>query len=617
MKGYFGKFLKIDLATGETDELAVKDNDLKTYIGGATLAARLIYDHVKPGMDPLSPENPIVFATGPFTGSNAPMVSRAAICGISPGTGLWGEATTGGKFPMRLKGTGYDGIFITGKAEQPVYVYVHDGSAEIRDASHLWGTGDIYETQEKIRAEVDEKASIACIGAGGERLINYANIMNDEGRAAGRCGLGAFMGSKNLKALVVSGGKKARFANPEHLKQTIAEAREAIQSNAYTQAYKLYGTNFYMDLAMRLGDAPAKYFTKSVFPAAKIHGPAFRNRYRMGNYACAGCPIGCGRVIKDFTPKDTKNAIKQVDGPEYETVGAFGPLCMNFDTDAIVMANHLCNAHGIDTISAGVSIAFAMHLFEKGILSEEKAGLPVRWGDGKTILKLVEMIIRQEGFGKILSKGVRQMAIELGADPEEAAHVKGLEFPMHDPRAYQGAALSYAVGPRGACHLKGSYYSMDAPGNEVGLALGITFTDKNNPAQKGALTAKMLSFCELYNSFTLCQFSPLPAPLIATILSDITGVRTTAMDLLTFGERSLNLKRAINNKLGVTRKDDHIPDIVRKALNEGATAGIEPDMDRMLKEFYEVSQWDWDTGKPQKGKLVELGLQYVAKDLYA
>lgn len=612
MKGYFGKFLKIDLSTNQTEELAISEDDQKKYIGGSTLAAKIIYDYVKPGMDPCAPENPLVFATGPFTGSNVPMVSRAAICGISPGTGLWGEATTGGKFPMRLKGTGYDGILITGKAKKPVYIYVSEGAVEIRDASHLWGNGDIYETQEKIKTEVDAKVSVACIGAGGENLINYANIMNDEGRAAGRCGMGALMGSKNLKALVVSGTQKTKIANPEKLKETISQARDTIKSNAYTQAYKLYGTNFYMDLAMRLGDAPAKYFTKSVFPAAKIHGPAFRNRYRMSHYACSGCPIGCGRVIKDFTDE-----IKQVDGPEYETVGAFGPLCMNFDIDSIVMANHLCNAHGIDTISAGVSIAFAMHLYEKGILTKEKAGMEIAWGDSKAILKLIEMIIHQEGIGKLLSKGVKQMAAELGVDPEEAAHVKGLEFPMHDPRAYQGAALAYAVGPRGACHLKGAFYSLDAPGNEVGLALGITFTDKNDPIQKGALTAKLLQFCELYNSFTLCQFSPLPASMIATALCDVTGREMKTMDLLTFGERSLNLKRAINNILGVTRKDDHIPDIARKALPEGGTAGIEPDMELMLKEFYTVSNWDWDTGKPKQEKLVSLGLEKVAKDLYA
>ncbi|MCJ7541872.1 MAG: aldehyde ferredoxin oxidoreductase family protein [Desulfobacterales bacterium] len=612
MKGYFGKFLKVDLTRSTTEDLPVSDDDLGLYIGGSTLAAKMVYDYVKPGMDPLAPENPMIFASGPFTGSNVPMVSRAAICGISPGTGLWGEATTGGKFPVRMKGTGYDGILITGKADKPVYLYVKDGNAEIRDASHLWGSGDIYETQEKIKNETDDKASVAGIGRAGENLLNYSNIMNDEGRAAGRCGMGALMGSKNLKAVVVSGNKKAPLADSEKVKTLVNEARDCVKSNANTSAYKLYGTNFYMDLAMRLGDAPAKYFTKSIFPAAKVHGPAFRNRYTMSNYACSGCPIGCGRVIKNFT-----DDIKHVDGPEYETVNAFGPLCMNFDLDSVVMANHLCNAHGIDTISLGVCIAFAMYLYEKGILTSEKAGMEINWGDKDLIVKLVNMVINQEGIGKLLSKGVKQMAAELGVDPEEAAHVKGLEFPMHDPRAYQGAALAYAVGPRGACHLKGGFYSFDAPGTEVGLELGISFTDKNNPAQKGALTAKILSFCELYNSFTLCQFSPMPASMIAGILSAVTGKDFKAMDILTFGERSLNLKRAINNLLGVTREHDRLPDIARKALKEGATAGIEPDMDLMLKDFYTVSQWDWDTGKPTKEKLVEMGLYQVAEDLYA
>ncbi|MFO7558984.1 MAG: aldehyde ferredoxin oxidoreductase family protein [Desulfobacterales bacterium] len=612
MKGYFGKFLKVDLTQKTIEDLPLSDDDLRQYVGGSTLAAKIVYDYVKPGMDPAAQENPLVFAAGPFTGSNVPMVSRAAICGISPATGLWGEATTGGKFPMRLKGTGYDGILITGKAAKPVYLYVKDGNAEIRDASHLWGSGDIYETQEKIKGEVDAKSSTACIGSAGENQINYANIMNDEGRAAGRCGLGALMGLKNLKAVVVSGNRKADLAEDEKLKSIISEARDCIKSNANTGAYKLYGTNFYMDIAMRLGDVPTKYFTKSIFPAAKVHGSAFRNRYTMSNYACSGCPIGCGRTIKDFT-----DDIKKVDGPEYETVASFGPLCMNFDLDSVVMANHLCNRHGLDTISLGVCIAFSMYLYEKGVLTTENAGMEIKWGDKEAILKLIDLVIRQEGIGKLLSKGVKLMAEELGVDPEEAAHVKGLEFPMHDPRAYQGAALSYAVGPRGACHLKGGFYSFDAPGTEVGLELGITFTDKNDPSQKGALTAKILHFCELYNSFTLCQFSPIPASMIAKILSAVTGNDFKTMDLLTFGERSLNLKRAINNMLGVTRNDDRLPAIASKALKEGATAGRVPDMDLMLKEFYDVSQWDWDTGKPKRSKLIELGLQKVAEDLYA
>ncbi len=611
MKGYFGKFLKVDLTHNQTDDLSIDDDKLKNFIGGSTLAARIIYDFVKPGMDPLSAANPLVFAAGPFTGSNVPMVSRAAVCGISPATGLWGEATTGGKFPLRLKGTGYDGVLITGKAEKPVYIFMTDDHIEIKDAYHLWGRGDIYETQAKIKSEVERNVSVACIGMAGEKKIQFSNIMNDEGRAAGRCGMGALMGSKNLKALVVAGNKKAEPADRQKLKHLISEGHDSIRSDMNTNAYKLYGTNFYMDLAMRLGDVPTRYFTKSIFPAAKLHGPAFRNRYVMSNYACTGCPVGCGRIIKHF-----RDDIKKVDGPEYETVAAFGPLCMNFDIDSVVMANHLCNAHGIDTISAGVSIAFAMYLYERGILTEEKAGMQIRWGDGAVILKLIELIIKQEGIGKIISKGVKEMASELGADPDDAAHVKGLEVPMHDPRAYQGAALSYAVGPRGACHLKGSFYNLDAPGAKVGLDLGITFSDKNDPAQKGALTAKIMHFCELYNSFLLCEFSPMPASLIARMLSAITGADVKTMDLLKFGERSLNLKRAINNLLGVTREDDRLPAIASKALKEGATAGIEPNMNLMLKDFYAVSGWDWETGKPAREKLVELGLDRIAEDLY-
>ena len=610
MPGYFGKFLQVDLTQKSLTDFPLSDDDLRNFVGGSTLAAKVIYDSVRPGMDPLSPENPLIFATGPFVGSQVPMVSRAAICGIAPGTGLWGEATTGGQFPTRLKGSGYDGLLITGRAEKPVYLYVKDGKGEIRDAAHLWGL-DSYVTQEELAGEVDEKASTACIGAGGEKRIRFAGIMNDEGRTAGRCGLGALMGAKNLKAVTVSGNRKAPVADEEKLKKLINEARECIQSFPNKNGYHLFGTNMYMDLGMRLGDVPTKYFTKSVFPAARLHGPAFRTRYNMTHYACTGCPIGCGRIIKDFSPE-----VKRVDGPEYETVAAFGPLCLNFDIDSVVRANHLCNVHGIDTISAGVSIAFAMHLYERGLLTKEKAGMEIPWGDGAVILRLLEMMIAQEGFGVLLSKGVKAMAAELKVDPEEAAHVKGLEFPMHDPRAYQGAALAYAVGPRGACHLKGSFYNLDAPGNETGMELGITFSNKNDPQQKGALTAKSLHFCELYNSFTLCEFSPLPASLIARLLSAITGTQFRTMDLLTFGERSLNLKRAINNLLGVTRKDDHLPRIARQALKEGSTAGIEPDMDFLLKEFYTVSAWDWETGKPTREKLLHLGLQQQARDLW-
>ncbi len=268
MKGYFGRLLKVDLTTGNAEDLPLGDDDLRRYVGGSTLAARIIYDYVTPGMDPLAPENPLVFAAGPFIGSNIPMVSRAAVCGIAPASGLWGEATTGGTFPVRLKGSGYDGILITGRAAKPVWLLVEGGKAEIRDAGDLWGR-DTYRTQELIDREAGGKASTACIGAAGERLIRYAGIMNDEGRAAGRCGLGALMGAKNLKAVAVSGNRKAEVADAEKLKTLVEEARECIRSYPNTNGYRLFGTNMYMDLGMRLGDVPAKYFTKSIFPVEK------------------------------------------------------------------------------------------------------------------------------------------------------------------------------------------------------------------------------------------------------------------------------------------------------------------------------------------------------------
>jgi aldehyde:ferredoxin oxidoreductase len=610
MKGCYGKYLKVDLTSRQSEEIPISEQDQRDFVGGSTLAARLLFEKLHPGFDPFSPENPLIFSSGPFTGSNVPMVSRSAVSGISPATGLWGEATTGGKFPVRLKATGFDAIMITGFSETPVYVSINNDNVSIKDASHLWGK-DIYEAQSILKKEHEGRISVACIGVAGEKRIAFATIMNDEGRAAGRCGMGALMGSKNLKALVVSGDSKAPVASPERLKKSIEEARDCIGSHPNTSAYRLYGTNFYLDLAMRLGDAPARYFTKSVFPAARLHGPTFRTRYSMTHTACTGCPVGCGRVIKNFS-----DDIGRVDGPEYETVAAFGPLCMNFDIDSVVRANHICNLHGMDTISAGVAIAFAMYLYEKGVITQEDAGMEILWGDGGTVLKLVELMIQQEGIGRLLSRGVKKMAEELGVDPGEAAHVKGLEIPMHDPRAYQGAALAYAVGPRGACHLKGSFYSLDAPGTEIATELGITFSDKNDPLQKGAATAKALWFCELYNSFTLCQFSPFTASMIAEMFYAITNVSIKPMDLLTFGERSLNLKRAINNILGVTRKDDALPEIASRPLQEGATAGIEPAMDLMLKDFYNVCEWDWETGMLSKSKLHETGLGWVADRLH-
>lgn len=609
MYGYHGRFLKVDLDRRITEEMPIPEEEYKQFIGGATLSARLLYDYVKQGMDPLAPGSPLIFATGPFTGTPIPMVSRYSVCGISPLTGYWGEATSGGNFPFQLKGSGYDGIFIIGKADSPVYLFIDKGEASLRDASHLWGK-DIYEAQKILRKELEQKGlGMALVGVAGEKQVKTAGIANDAGRAAGRCGLGALMGSKNLKAVVAAGNMRPAVADPERLKVLAKEAHAAIRQNFISIAYKEYGTLLYSDMAMTLADVPAKYFTKSVFPVEKVTGQSLRQNYTVVNYACAGCPIGCGREVKDF------HGIGSVDGPEYETTMAFGPLCMNHDWDSIIRANHLCNSHGIDTIATGVAIAYAMYLYEKGVLTKERAGMEIKWGDGEVIVKLVDMMIHDEGIGKLLSKGTLAMAREFGRDEGEAAQVKGMELPMHDVRAFHGMAISYATGPRGACHLKGDYYSVD-----LGTAIPefmILPGDRLSSEGKGESAAKYQSLKDLYDSFTLCKFSPVTVTQLSRILSAITGWDVDPQYILEAGDRSINIKRAISNKLGVTREMDTLPKICLEPLQEGSTAGTSPDMDLLLKEYYAYRNWDWDTGKPSRDILEKLGLHKVAEDLYA
>jgi aldehyde:ferredoxin oxidoreductase len=609
MNGYHGRFLDVDLGAGTTKDLPLSEDDLKKYIGGATLAAALVYDRVSENQDPLSPENPLVFSTGPFTASPIPMVSRYAACGVSPLTGYWGESTSGGSFPFRLKGSGFDGIIITGRSEKPVYLYLKDGQAEIRDASHLWGK-DSYETQELIKDELDDaNISVACIATGGEKQIRYACIMNDKGRSAGRCGMGALMGSKNLKAVAAVGNSKPRAADAGKVRALAKQAMAAVNGNMISVAFREYGTLMYMDMGMMLGDVPVKYYTKSVFPVEKLTGEAFRQAYTIKNYACRGCPIGCGRLLKNF------KSDLDVDGPEYETAAAFGPLCLNTDMASIIEANHLCNVHGLDTISAGVSIAYAIYLYELGVLTKEQVGLELGWGDGRAILELLEMIVSQEGFGRILGRGTLAMAREFGRDEGEAAQVKGLEMPMHEGRAFHGLALSYATGPRGACHLKGDYYNVDL-GNLVAEYM-ILPSDRHASDGKAEFVAKFQSLKDLFDALTLCKFAPLTPTMICDILNGITGWEYTPDELLAAGDRSMNIKRAVSVKCGLSRQQDCLPEICLRPLDEGTSADLVPDMEKMLREYYDYRSWVWETGRPSKEKLLELGLTQVAEDLYA
>ncbi|MDD5288308.1 MAG: aldehyde ferredoxin oxidoreductase family protein [Dehalococcoidales bacterium] len=607
MFGYFGKFLHVDLDAGEMKDLPITEEQAKDFLGGAGLSAKLIYSSVKNGMDPMGADNPLVFAAGPFVGTPLPMVSRSSVCGISPQSGFWGEATTGGVFPFRMKAAGYDGIFLTGKAKKPVYLYINNGKAEIKDASHLWGK-DSYETQEIIKKELNQKGlSISCIGVGGENLVKFAAVMNDAGRAAGRTGMGALMGSKNLKAVAVTGNCKVTLADEAKVRELAKKAR-ATMINSRASMFE-YGTLGFMDTGFVFGDTTARYFTRADFPIQRVNGTAFRRAYTMENYACFGCPTICGKVIKNF-----RMDIAEVDGPEYETVGMFGSQCWNFDKDSIIYANHLCNVYGIDTITAGSTIAYAMYLFEKGILTEKKAGMKIEWGDARVIIRLLEMMVKREGIGDLLAEGSLKVAKALGADTEEVAQVKGLEIPMHDPRSTTGMAISYATGSRGACHLRGNYYGIDLGGSIK--EYDIKPTNRFQSEGKAPMAARLQNYRDIFDSIAMCKFSNLAPTMMADMLNAITGWNCTADDLNTIGERSMNIKRAISNKLGVTRSDDHLPRIVTNAMKEGSTAGKSPNMDVLLKEYYEYRQWDWVTGKPKKEKLIQLGLIDAANDLW-
>ncbi len=606
MFGYCGRFLHIDLSTCKTKNLEFPPDELKQYIGGSALAARLIYGQVEPG-DPLGSDKLLILAAGPFVGTGIPMSSRIAICGISPLTGIWGESTTAGIFPVKLKAAGFDGIAVTGKADRPVYLYLTEGKVEIRDASSLWGK-DIYETQKSLKDELKvDGLSVASIGQAGENMVSYACVMNDHGRAAGRCGMGALMGSKKLKAIAASGNIKVGVANPEKITELTKQARDLAMSSM--DMFKQFGTMGYVEIAQLLSDMPARYFTKNVFPTEKISATKLKESYLVKGLSCHGCPVACGRHILNFREN------VDVDGPEFETVGSFGPLCMNFDLESIIIANHLCNAYGIDTISAGVSIAFAMYLFDKGLLTEKRAGMKIKWGDTDTIIKLINLIVKREGIGEILGEGTRKMARELGIDADEAANVKGLEVPMHDARAFPGQAICYATSPRGACHMKGNYYRVELGWSIPELDIAQS-DDRFKSEQKAAISARLQNYLENFDSLLLCKFAPFSATLIAEVFTNVTGWECNPTDLNIIGERSITIKRAINNKLGITREDDKMPRITVEALKEGASEGKAPDMAVLLKEYYDYRQWDWNTGKPEKQKLIELGLKDVAKDLW-
>lgn len=612
MKGYAGKILRVDLSKGRVDAEPLKEELARKFIGGSGLAAKMLYDETGPETDPLGPENRLIFMTGPFAATPVITSGRHAVVSKSPLTGVFAESDSGGTWGPFLKRAGFDGIVITGKAAKPVYLWVADGKAEIRDAACFWGK-DTYELDEAVRKETREEAVVASIGPAGEKGVRYASVINDgkDARAAGRAGLGAVMGAKNLKAIAVHGAVQVEIADPEGLRASLKEITPAVAKN--TEGMRKNGTAGGLATFESVGSLPLqnwKFQGRWEQGASRITGAAMTERALTGPYFCERCVIGCGRRVKvDKGPY----APVEGAGPEYESMAFLGSLCLVDDLEAVLKANELCNRYGMDTISCGASIAFAMEAYEKGLITKKETGeLELLWGRGDVLVKLVEKIGRREGIGLLLGEGVRAAAEKIGRNAVEfSLHVKGLEIPGHDPRAYNAGAVNYATSNRGACHLAGFSHVFERV-----LSMPEIGVEKCPPRLevkgKGELTAKTQNLMGLFDSLKICKFSMfggLKLTPIASWYTMVTGVPADATELLKIGERIFNLKRLYNVRLGISRKDDTLPGrlLTLKHMGEGLTPSLPP-LGEMLAEYYQFRGWS-EEGIPLPEKLRELDLE--------
>ena len=554
--------------------------------------------------------------TGPLTGTGVPTSGRHHVAARSPLTGFFGESNVGGSWAVHFKKAGFDGIVVKGKTENPVYLWIHEGKAEIRDARPIWGK-DSYESADWLKKETVKEATAAVIGPAGERMAKIAGIphIGHIVRAAARTGLGAVMGSKNLKAMVAYGDGSVPIAKPDELKAHIKNLVPHIQKA--TESFGKFGTSGGIDNYEKMGNFPLKNWKLGRWEGAKkISGVTMHDTILSGRKACLNCPIACGRHIKvtegSYAPMDCE-------GPEYETIGTLGGLCLVDDLIAISKANELCNRYGLDTISTGGIVAFAMEAYEKGLIGkEDTGGVELKWGDEQAMIAMVHQIGKREKLGALLGQGVKRAAEKLGGDSwKYAVHVKGMETPMHDPRTFYSIGLTYAVGPRGACHLHGHaplWEGVQDPLPEWGLKGTYPHFVSEG---KGNLVKLSQDYTAVVNSMVSCYFVTfiLKPSDLAAVLAAATGTKYTAKSLLKVGERIMALHRAYNNLCGVTRKDDVLAPRALEPTKEGGNAGKVPDMEVMIKEFYKASGWT-TSGRPSRKTLESLGLQDVARDLY-
>ncbi|CAG0936922.1 aldehyde:ferredoxin oxidoreductase [Thermoflexales bacterium] len=610
---YAGRYLRLNLSTGTQTIETIDEADVRAYLLGSGYAAKLFYAELDPAIDPLDPRATLYIFNGLLSGTFAPTGCRSSFCGRSPLTGIWNEANLGGHWGAELRFVGFDGVVITGRAEKPVYLYLTNDRVEVRAAGHVWGQ-DTFEAHEALIAETDEKARVAVIGMAGENRVKFAGVVSGgqaHARMAARGGMGAVMGSKQLKAIVVRGKDKPQYADAKGFHATVKESNKFIMDKPASQSLHLVGTAGGHPTTDKFGDNAILNWRGGNWTEGtiKTSGKAIAETIFSRHTFCHACPIGCGKAIEI---KDGPYAGVRGEGPEYETLCGFGSNLQCDDLNAVSAMNDWCNRYGLDTISTSGVLAWAFEAYEKGALTKEAIGRELPWGDAQAIIELIHQIGKREGIGDVLAEGTREASHRIGQGTEKfAIHVKGLELPYHDPRGFVAMAANYATASRGACHLESLSYwrgvGVEWPGWEEGDPQG-WIEQKRFDSSLGAETAvSFQNYMTTYNPLGLCKFitkgSFTPAQ-TAELVNKALGWNWTGQDVLDAGARLFNFKRLINNRLGITVKDDVLPiRLTTEPRQTGSAAGVLPDMELMLKDYYRLRKWD-ENGVPTKEALL-------------
>lgn len=630
-KGYAGHYLDIDLEKGKIHKKEMEKEWARLYMGGTGTAARILWDRTGPQTDPLSPDNVVVVGTGPLTGVMFSPSGRMMFASKSPLTGIWAESHAGGFFGPEIKYAGFDMIVFNGRSPKPVYLLLQDGRAELKDAGHLWGR-ETDVTTDIIREENrDPSMETAVIGPAGENQVLYSCVIVDYYRAAGRTGLGAVLGSKNVKGIAASGALPIEAHDMDRYLEANEEEMARLHDPLWTESIaslRKYGTTDLVAMINEIGRLPTKNHWTGFFEDADDIGPEIiANKYRVGQEACHGCAIGCKYI---YRVREGKFRGGPAGGPEYETLMAFGSNCLNNDVESIFHLGQRCDLLGMDTISCGKTIGFAMELWERGIIDEsDTGGIDLSWGNVESMARLVELIARREGFGALLAKGTRKAAEEIGGDAwKYAVHVKGLEASGQDPRAHQSVGLTYATNVRGADHLRSlsSLEELNYPEviiSRFGEEKAEAISQIMSPKYKGEVIKDIEDLYAVVDSAVICKYGTMWPPVFyfdtfANVIPPLTGMEEWAdvKYVRDVGARVSHLRRAYNHRLGVTREHETLPRrLLKEPMPTGPAKGGLPDLDYMLDEYYELRGSEKETGYPKRSMLEELNLDFVAEDL--